>query len=491
MITLAHQPLGRTGSGSDVSIISANIQSNTSMVLREQIVRENSLQILGLAPASTRYGVGIFCLYSIQDECHLMVLTSEMDTTTGEIYDREALLKCPQGMENEPIVSYDKANKPLDASSLTAFSDGDGYSSLLVGCPRGLVYFDSKKAADGGKEGTLIFDVPLFQDCKQLAVAQDHDTLSVWATNSSDELGYICTSRSDLRKGSPTLLLPAGHASAFAPLVQRATPGVASVLLQTLVVNDSRGNLCLMQQGHDTGVWHNEPFFVANNHEVYEMPTYTTHLIINDAQKAPMKNAKAFITSSAMTQVTCNGRRVALQPSGMWLNADDSGEITVISPTNDLGTQQMTITRIRDSNGHEIDFKPMIVDPSRKVLDRLSHIDANFDFTKATTQSGKKLFEEGNTPDQETMKTAARCFSQLNAAYKFLPSNGTSIATAEGALMIKSLTLITRTALETVGDIFWEAWHYVERRVKDVRDWIVEKVGEFNSPPSSSISLRL
>lgn len=97
MITLAHKPLNRAGEGSDVSVVCANLESSTSMVFREQIVREDALEILDLAPASTKYGPGIFCLYSIQGERHLMVLTSDLDTSTGEIYDREALLKCPEG----------------------------------------------------------------------------------------------------------------------------------------------------------------------------------------------------------------------------------------------------------------------------------------------------------------------------------------------------------------------------------------------------------
>lgn len=93
-----HKPLGRTGDGSDVSIVSVKPSLDSSFVLRERIVRENALEIIDLAPASTKYGEGSYCLYSIQGERHIMALTSSYDPGLDEIYDREVLLKCPSGM---------------------------------------------------------------------------------------------------------------------------------------------------------------------------------------------------------------------------------------------------------------------------------------------------------------------------------------------------------------------------------------------------------
>jgi hypothetical protein len=100
LITLMHKPLGRTGDGSDVSIVSVKPLLDSSFVLRERIVRENALEIIDFAPAITKYGAGAYCLYSIQGERHIMVLTSSYDPGLDEIYDREALLKCPSGMSN-------------------------------------------------------------------------------------------------------------------------------------------------------------------------------------------------------------------------------------------------------------------------------------------------------------------------------------------------------------------------------------------------------
>ncbi|KAL9041060.1 MAG: hypothetical protein Q9180_001528, partial [Flavoplaca navasiana] len=156
MVTLSHKPLRRIGEGSDVSVIGVDLASNSSYVFRDQIVRENALEILDVSPAVTAYG--------------------------------------------------------QDAVTLGTFSDDSGFSSLLVGTATGLVYFDSSQAAEGDTEGSMICQHPLFQYSKQIMVAQDRDALAIWAINSSDELGYLRTTTANLELGSPVLLLSSGQA---------------------------------------------------------------------------------------------------------------------------------------------------------------------------------------------------------------------------------------------------------------------------------------
>jgi hypothetical protein len=349
-----------------------------------------------------------------------------------------------------------------------------------VSCADGLTYFDTKSAAEGGMLGQLVSTSPLFQSCRQLTIAQEGSRLAIWTVNSADELGYMRTDRAQFHKGTPVLLLPAGQASTFQPLLQETPGAESSVTVQSLIINDSQGNLSMLTQASDTGLWQNEPLYVSDSRKTYEISSYTTRILLRDEHGAAVKSGRAFITTAAMAQATCNGRRVNLTQSGTWFLADESGEITFITPTRDIGTPAMTVEKLKTANGQDLILKPVIVDPAKKVLDRLSHINENYDFNNATTQSGKKLFESGSAPDKETLKSAASCFKQLNMAYTALPDNGASIATAAGALSVNSATIITRTALEKVGDVLWDAWHYIEQKIKDVRDWIVEKVGKYN-----------
>lgn len=286
--------------------------------------------------------------------------------------------------------------------------------------------------------------------------------------------------RGQPEKGNPVLLLPAGQASTFQPLLQEAQGAEGAVLVQSLIINDSQGNLSMLTQASDTGLWQNEPLYVSDSRKTYEISSYTTRILLRDEHGAALKSGRAFITAAAVAQATCNGRRVNLSQSGSWFPADDSGEITFITPTRDIGTPAMTVEKLKNGSGQDMTFKSVIVDPAKKVLDRLSHINENYDFSNALTQSGKKIFDGGSAPSKETLKSAASCFKQLNMAYTALPDNGASIATAAGALSVKSAVLITRTVLEEIGDVLWDAWHYIEERIKDVRDWIVEKVGKYN-----------
>lgn len=75
-----------------------------------------------------------------------MVLTSSYNAGLDEIYDREALLKCPLGMVNCVSEWPNADDTPSDASCLASYAGEDRYSSFLVNGADGLTYFDTKSA---------------------------------------------------------------------------------------------------------------------------------------------------------------------------------------------------------------------------------------------------------------------------------------------------------------------------------------------------------
>ncbi|KAL9041546.1 MAG: hypothetical protein Q9180_001209 [Flavoplaca navasiana] len=300
-----------------------------------------------------------------------------------------------------------------NASKLGTFSNDSGFSSCSLGPPKALPFLTAVKRL------------------KVILVAQDRDALTIWAINSSDELGYLRTTTANLDLGSPTT---------------------------------------------DTRLWQKQPFYVTDSGEMYEIASYTTRIVLRDSEGGVLKHAKAFMSAKSSTQATSNGRRTTLQQSGSWIATNEDGEITIITPTQDIGSAAMTLFRIRGSEGCEFNCERTTIDPCTKVMERLSHIDENFDLANATTQPGKRFFEISSVPDKATLKAVSRCFGALKAAYGDLPSNGASIATAAGSLATKSGVPITKTALEAVGDLLRNVWYWIERKVRDVRDWFVEKV---------------
>jgi hypothetical protein len=146
------------------------------------------------------------------------------------------------------------------------------------------------------------------------------------------------------------LFLPAGQASTFEPLLQEVTDAKSSVTVQSLIINDSQGNLSMLTQASDTGSWQNEPLYVSDSRKTYELSFYTTRILLHDEHGAALKSGRAFIIAAAVAQATCNGRRVNLTQLGAWFPADDSGEITFITPTRDIGTPTMTVERLKTAD---------------------------------------------------------------------------------------------------------------------------------------------
>lgn len=324
--------------------------------------------------------------------------------------------------------------------------------------------------------------------CNALRVVQDENVLAIWFTSSNEELGYIRTTMSVVESRSipaPVLLLPSGKASSFAPLITRPTANNSHNVWQMLVSNDKYGNLTLLEQASDLGLWRTRPFYYNDEENNYEVQSYSMTIKAFNADGSPVTDASVRVASASAVTGILNGRDVTLTYGGNWYQADSEGVLNFIIPTKTIGTQILTITGLKNSEGEMIREDRVVFDPSKKSMDRLGEKLASFksvdDLKKAKTQNGAPLFDADNMPSNEDLKNGLASLKELHSAYARLPSDGSSGAdTPAAAPTAGTLEPVAGSTdfLEDVGDMFMDAWNWVKQAVKDAKDWVVETSGK-------------
>ena len=313
------------------------------------------------------------------------------------------------------------------------------------------------------------------KDVRHLEVAQDGEFRTVWFTNRQEELGYIRTHNSEFSSGHSALILPAKKASSFACVAQPSQSN-GNVAWQMLMSLDRQGNLTLLRQANDTGIWKSEPFYVPSNTENFEVESYTITINTRKEDGMLVASGRAFIATASAVEAKLNGLSCTLTPDGGWYDIDDSGSLDFIIPTQSLGAQSLTISKLVDGDGKAIDTKPVVHDPSAKPMQKMHEKLASFKDSKALAQAktgtGASLF--ASAPDMKELDGALTCFKTLGQAYTKLPSDGTS-ALAKGFKRADAIAEVT--AVETT-ELAMDGWEWIKKKAHDAVEWVVEAVGE-------------
>lgn len=350
-------------------------------------------------------------------------------------------------------------------------------SSLLIGSSEGIRYLSPSQAVKKSEIGSLItgHSTPL-KNIRSLEIAQDGEFSTAWFTNSLDELGYIRAQKNDFSNGQSALVLPAKQASSFAVCVSQPSPSNGNVSWQMLMSNDRQGNLKMLQQASDTGLWKPEPFYVPSNTENFEVESYTITFKIQTDEGLPVASGKAFIASASAVEATLNGMSCTVTPDGDWYGIDDSGSLDLIVPTQSLGAQSLTVSKIVNSDGEPIDTKPFVHDPSTKPMQKMHEKLASFekveDLARAKTEAGAPLIS--GSPDSNDLSQALKCFNILGAAYARVPRDGTS-ALVKG---FKRAELVEEAAAVKIEELVMDKWQWLKEKVRDAINWAVDTAGE-------------
>ena len=352
------------------------------------------------------------------------------------------------------------------ANRIATFTDPYGRSSLLVGGNEGLRHFNVREATSRSAPGTLISSNALFKQPSSLRVAQDQDQVTVWSLSQLGELGYMRTTLANFRNGVAgitTSLLPKGQVSSYSAAVSAPKKPISGSQLapagpvsQTLVTNDNSGNLNVLQQASDTGLWDAHPLYLADTAKALEVSSYSFTMQGFENNKKVANAGLITISASAQTDAIVNGKNMTLATDPTDYKLDASGELSVIVSTASLSAQSLTISGLKSSNGTSMSFSSFTYDPSAKVIDALSKITSKETLMGAKTKSGNLVDPSLSTGDQDAAVTA---ISQMVQVSKDIRS-GAQTATSS-----------TKSAAN-------DFWHYCRQKATEAGSWIVKKLGQ-------------
>jgi hypothetical protein len=453
--------------GSDITRIEVN-DTNTSWSTKNDVATpENTSGILDIAPATGIFGRGVYVLYKSQGKSKIYARfwRPNEDTNDGSMLTYVTSVACP-----------------TDARCIASVFDARGRSGLLIAAPDGLHYLNASEATSKDKPGKIIQATNLMKNIISLTARQDGKYVSLWYSNQNAELGYLRTTSDQLDGGVATLLLPAGQATSFAACISQPDLTNGQVAWQMLLSNDSVGNLTLLEQASDSGIWRRTPFYAPSNVANILVQSYTVTLHAKDSKGAPLKGAKIFIEASSSVAAIHNGQSTIIPQTGAWYQSDSNGTLNFI-----IATETLKIARIQAKDGTSIAWNTMTFDPAKKAMQQFSGKVASMktavDFRGQKTQKGESIFGK-DFPDNDTLGQALGVLGKLNNAYGEMPADGSTVGAAP-APAIHEVNLMVAApqphlvGRNTVADEFWDAWEWVKNKVRDAYDWVVEKIGTF------------
>lgn len=365
------------------------------------------------------------------------------------------------------------------ASCLATYYDAETKATaLLVGGDKVTWYKYKEYTTSSGTGTTLSLTVP--SGLKDIHTAQDGDQVTVWFTTTSDAAHYYSTATSTIDSGALVQLLDDGQGGRLSSLLY--SDDDKSVLVKTLVAVDEAGDIIVLQQASDTGMWTSRSLYVTTDDENVEVDSYTVLIralssVTNDEDQYTA-GCSLHLTASAYVQIIRNGRAATLSQGGGWFEADATGTVTLIIPTGDMSCHTITVDQFRAPNGTvtTLDAVP-VLSPSDKVMSKLASIQSGQDLLNATTQSGKKLISPG-TVSQDDADQAASIISQLTSLNRTLSSSGSE---ADGATTDDTTAATLRRATlqddSTSNTSTWDVFFWLVRKAEEISSPFLETVG--------------
>jgi hypothetical protein len=461
-IWLLAYPMDRTAIGTDVSRAEVSLDTNTVAVWKDLSLPKNVQKVLDIAPSSSEgLGRGLYFLYEHHGKVGLHVKFVRPGEERGD------------GVEWS---QYDMPC-PSTASSIASFvnyaSDSND-SSLLLTSDEGLHLYQSQDTTEN-VDPILLTKASCFIGAKDLHVAQDDYQLSVWAHNFQDELGYLSGTIDNLSAARTATLLPSGRASSFTSLISRAEKNRPA--RHTLLTAGSGGNLTLLQQGLDTGIWREEPYYTEQGGDLVPVQSYTVNVVMTNGNDVPIRSGKVRLKTSSVQTITINGCLTTLDSRGTWCRLSAEGDLTLIIQTTGITSQPLEILEVQTLAGENLPVKgDKILDPSKLVIEGLASLTTPESLANATTKNSQKSLWDGQEkPSPEDMAGAAQCFQAITLGYNGLPSNGSILKPVVGAALGARTTALG--VWDSVEELFMDGFHWIKEKIHDVTDWVIRKSG--------------
>ncbi|UZP32228.1 hypothetical protein NXS19_000044 [Fusarium pseudograminearum] len=454
-VYLMHQPLSRTASNSDLARL--QVRANGDIIVHKDVSLPMNVQrILDIAPAyGGVFGHGIMFLSELNGQRFIHAKFGRPgDEPLDPFKWAEYKLQCPTG-----------------ATSIETFPDPrdkERRSSLVVACSQGLYLLDAKNiAARVQGPGKMVATSDFLTKAHNLQISLDENTMSIWVINEGGDLVFTTLNLDNQDEVRSAPLLSGRKSTAFATLLSR--PNAEGDLMNLIVSNDEHGNLMLLEQSIKTGVWRQQPLYVEGNGVLKPIESYTSTLVAFENSKKPLILGELLLISMSPQSITANGKLVSIDSVGTWCPTDMSGELALIIPTKGASGQPIIVSSMRSAEGGELDFEPVRMDPSRKIIDDMKRLSSKEALENAKTKDGKSLWEGTEKPDVAMMEQAAKCFAAISDAHETLPKDGSRVEVAP--------QLVGQPG-ESTGNLFLDAFHWLKQRIMEVKDWVVKKIGK-------------
>ncbi|SCV36830.1 uncharacterized protein FFB14_06274 [Fusarium fujikuroi] len=400
-IFLIHQDPDQTISwGKDIWHIQVQPRFRSWSASKELDTPENVSEILDIAPASSSYGQGLYITQG-KTKLYARYIRPDPNATDGTQFTFTTPVSCPEG-----------------ARCIASLSNNKGYGGLLIAASDGIRYLTVSDATSRDRLGKLIFTDEILKNLRHLHLCQDQNNVAIWFRNNKDELGYIRTKDDSVAEASVcSLLLSPGLSSSFSAAITAPNSYTGQAVRQMVVSNDQSGNLMLIEQTADIGLWRKTPFYQPSSNEPTPLKSYTITMKARDDKGNSLSSGSVRVSASSSISIILNGRNHLLTTVPMWLDCDPAGNLDFIIPNDSLGSQKLIIDQVRCDQGKILPFTRTEYDASAKpmqLLDqKLEGIKSLDQFKNLKTQSGEDLFEGDVKSDEALMKNAHGCLQSL------------------------------------------------------------------------------
>jgi hypothetical protein len=342
---------------------------------------------------------------------------------------------------------------------MATMADKRGQTQLFVSGQEGIFGYTVRGALDKNYDPTALCSDILFQQCQRLVCIQDGDQYNFWALSRDGTLGYQpCNNRLGVMWGQYVLVLPPGQTSTgFTVAVSCPDSGYQG---QTLVSNDSAGNLSMITQFADTGLWNSQPIYYNSPSHNIKIPSYHISLKAIDSRGRQAPNGStAKISASSCTPAIINGKISTLSAAGDRLSFDATGQLAIIIPTTTISCPTISVSELQDSKRSDLGAALIDIDPSMIILDRIGEkLAANSDLSTIQTQTGQPLCDQGQDTTQLTQVSDG--IRQLHEASKQLRGQPAP-PKAHGQ-----------------QDLLSQTWHYITETAEEAVSFVLKTIGK-------------
>ncbi|KAI0915914.1 hypothetical protein AcV5_010466 [Taiwanofungus camphoratus] len=426
-----------TDPNGDVNISRVAVAATSWKWTTDLHIPELAKGFIGMCAGTLSIGDGIFVLYTVLGKPSLMFSTTDPgDKITVD-------LKLPSSS---------------NPGSLSTFYDDDGYSNVLI-AGGGLYYLNADDCTQSGAVAKQISNNALYSQVENIFVAQAGDAISAWFETKEHALGYQRVRNDGTLEGDAVPLLPSGSNAEFAPLIDMKSKS------QLLIILDDDLRLSILEQSVDTRIWNKTPFLIHQVQKMTEISAFVSHIQINDERGWPLGLTSFILSSSAWVTVLINGTQHSIGTTGIAVETDASGVITLIVPCQDLSCYEFTLRNVSGSS--HLPVSGYVINPAQKVQDRLATIKTGDDLRNAKTSDGTPFLHGSDASDAD-IDNAAKAIASMHSI------------SADRMLAVTTSRTVARSGSISRGDgvkhVAWEWWEWVKRQATKVTNWIVEKV---------------